>query len=85
MIVDIHEANAHFSQLVYRALSGEEVIVAKAGEPMVRLTPIFPRLEPRILGSWTGKVQIADNFDAPLPDDLLDAFLHGSIEPEQNR
>ncbi len=81
MIVNIHEAKTHLSRLVQRALSGEEIIVAKAGEPLVRLTPIHPRSEPRVLGSWTGKVRIADDFDAPLPDDLLNTFLQGSVEP----
>ena len=85
MIIDIQDAEAHLSRLVHRALSGEEIIVARAGEPMVRLTPIRPRSEPRILGSWTGKVQVADHFDAPLPDTLLDAFIHGPIEPKKNQ
>ncbi len=89
MIVNIHEAQTQLSQLIQRALSGEEVMVAEKGQPMVRLTPVQPqpnpRTQPRILGSWKGKVWIADDFDAPLPDDLLDAFENGPIEPERSR
>ncbi|MEO5372096.1 MAG: type II toxin-antitoxin system prevent-host-death family antitoxin [Magnetococcus sp. DMHC-1] len=85
MIFNIHEAKTHLSHLVQRAISGEEIIVAKAGEPLVRLLPVHHRSEPRILGSWTGKVHVAEDFDAPLPDDMLDLFLKGSVEPEQGK
>lgn len=72
-IANIHEAKSQLSKLIEHALEGEEVIIAKAGQPMVRLVPIRPQESPRQGGQWKGKVRIADDFDA-LPDDIADAF-----------
>ncbi|WP_169974018.1 type II toxin-antitoxin system Phd/YefM family antitoxin [Tautonia rosea] len=72
-IANIHEAKSRLSKLIEHALSGEEVIIAKAGQPMVRLVPIRPDESPRKGGQWKGKVQIAEDFDA-LPDDIATAF-----------
>lgn len=62
---NIHNAKTHLSQLIAKALEGEEVIIAKAGKRLVRLLPI----EPRTSGQWKGKVSIATDFDA-LPREL---------------
>jgi prevent-host-death family protein len=72
-IANIHEAKTQLSKLVERALGGEEIIIAKAGKPMVRLEPIHQDDTPRKGGQWKGRVQIADDFDA-LPDDIAAAF-----------
>jgi prevent-host-death family protein len=72
-IANIHEAKSRLSKLIEHALSGEEVIIAKAGQPMVRLVPIRPDESPRQGGQWKGKVRIAEDFDA-LPDDIAAAF-----------
>ena len=76
--VNMHEAKTHFSKLIRRVLNGEEVIIARAGEPVARLGPVEgqrkPRREP---GSARGLVRIADDFDAPLPDDILAGFEGG--------
>jgi prevent-host-death family protein len=71
--VSIHEAKTHLSTLIERVRRGEEIIVAKAGEPVARLVPERSR-KPREPGSARGKFVIHDNFDDPLPDDLLDLF-----------
>ena len=63
MEVNIHEAKTHLSRLLERVAMGEEVIIAKAGEPMVRLMPVEQVLTPRKGGQWKGKATIADNFD----------------------
>lgn len=64
----IHEAKTHLSKLIRQALAGEEVIIAKAGKPVVRLVPIeAPVRKPRF-GGWEGQVWMADDFDAPLDD-----------------
>ena len=72
--VNIHEAKTNFSKLLARAMSGEEVIIAKAGTPIARLIPFIAKPAQRVPGSAVGKIVIAPDFDAPLPDDLLEAF-----------
>jgi prevent-host-death family protein len=69
----MHEAKTELSRLVERALRGEEIIIARAGVPVVRLVPVVQRGE-RKLGQWEGQVDMADDFDAPLPDEELDAW-----------
>jgi prevent-host-death family protein len=75
-IANIHEAKSQLSKLVDRALEGEEVIIARAGLPVVRLVPIRPETSPRTGGQWKGRVKIADDFDS-LPDDIAEAFGMG--------
>ena len=72
--LNLYEAKTKLSELVERAAAGEEIIIAKAGKPMAKLVPIQRRTEPRKLGLLEGQVWMADNFDDPLPDDMLDAF-----------
>jgi prevent-host-death family protein len=72
-IVNVHEAKTHLSRLLARVARGEEVIIAKAGRPVARLLPFAPQGK-RPLGLDAGRVWIADDFDAPLPDDILDDF-----------
>jgi len=74
MEVNIHEAKTRLSQLIERALTGEEVIIAKAGKPMVRLVVIQPKTK-RILGSARGTIQYREGWDAPMTDEEFDEFL----------
>lgn len=71
--VNLHEAKAKLSHLVERAAAGEEIIIAKARKPRARLVPLKPKRRRRP-GAGREKVWIADDFDAPLPADLLMAF-----------
>jgi prevent-host-death family protein len=80
--VNIHEAKTHFSRLVERAERGEEIIIARSGRPVARLVPLEDLEKPRVFGRMRGKIRIADDFDAPLPDEILDQFENGSIFPE---
>ena len=76
--VNMHEAKTNFSKLIRRVLQGEEVIIARAGEPVARLGPIQnSRLGVRKPGSAKGIVRIADDFDAPLPDEVIADFEGG--------
>ena len=64
---NVHEAKTHFSKLLKRVMSGEEVVIAKAGKPVARLVPfIADDTSPRIPGIDQGKVIILPDFDAPL-------------------
>ena len=73
-IVNMHDAKTHFSRLVDAAAQGEEIIIAKAGKPTARLVAIEPVKTKRRFGALKGKIRIADDFDAPLPDDIQAAF-----------
>jgi len=76
--VNMHEAKTHFSRLVDSVVRGEEIVIARAGKPAARLVPLQDSREAGTagvrFGLMRGEVEIADNFDAPLPDDLLAAF-----------
>jgi prevent-host-death family protein len=71
--VNVHEAKTHLSRLLERVAAGEEVTIAKAGRPVARLVPVHAP-SARRLGMDAGRVEIADDFDAPLPDDVLSDF-----------
>ena len=74
-IANMSEAKANLSELVEQALRGDEVIIARAGRPLVRLLPVSPDDSPRDLsrGFWEGRVRVADDFD-DLSDEVLRAF-----------
>jgi prevent-host-death family protein len=72
--VNVHEAKTHLSQLLARVQQGEEIIIAKADVPIARLVPIGNRPAARVPGSAKGKLVIAPDFDAPLPQPLVRAF-----------
>ena len=72
-IANIHEAKSQLSRLIEAVVSGEEVVIAKAGTPVVRLVSVDQKPALR-LGLMKGKIRIADDFNAPLPDDVLATF-----------
>jgi prevent-host-death family protein len=72
--VNIHEAKTQFSRLVDAAAGGEEIIIARAGQPAARLVPMERAKVTRRFGGLKGKIRIADDFDAALPDDVVAAF-----------
>ncbi len=72
--VNIHEAKTHLSKLLARVKAGEEVVIAKAGKPVARLVPIKSHKTRRTPGSARGKLTIAPDFDAPLPEAILKIF-----------
>ncbi len=72
--VNLYEAKTHLSELVERAANGEEIVIAKAGKPRVRLVPVEAARPERRPGRGKGRVHIGPDFDAPLPDDIADAF-----------
>jgi len=72
--VNIHEAKTHLSRLLVQAGEGEEIIIAKAGKPIARLIPIKERILRRQPGSAKGQVVVAADFNAPLPEPILEEF-----------
>jgi prevent-host-death family protein len=66
--VNIHDAKTHLSRLVERVEAGEEITLARAGRPVAKLVPYVRRMEPRHPGLWKGRVVIAPDFDAPIPE-----------------
>jgi prevent-host-death family protein len=71
---NVHAAKTHLSRLIEEAAAGEEVVIARAGKPVARLLPFEPRTEPRRPGLMKGKIWIADDFDDPLPEEIMAAF-----------
>jgi len=70
--VNIHAAKTHLSALVEEALAGEEIIIAKAGKPVVRLAPLHK--DDRKPGRLKHLVKMKANFDDPLPPEIAEAF-----------
>ncbi len=80
--VNIFEAKTQLSKLVDLAEHGQDVIIARAGKPVARLTQLEPR-KPKIrFGGMKGKIWIADDFDAPLPPEILAEFEADIFPPE---
>lgn len=76
-VINIHEAKTHLSRIVDEVAGGAEVIIAKAGKPMARLTPITPRVRKKHLGLLKGKVKVPDDFNTPVDDAELIAQFEG--------
>jgi prevent-host-death family protein len=74
MKVNIHEAKTHFSRLLAKVGKGEEVIISKAGKPIARLIPIEEKPIKRDAGRAMGRVIMAEDFDTPLPEGILNSF-----------
>lgn len=73
-VLNIHEAKTHLSRIVEEVAAGKEVIIAKAGKPMARLSPITAKVKKKKLGLLKGKIKIVGDFNAPLPDEVLAGF-----------
>jgi len=73
-IVNIHQAKTHFSQLINQALKGEEVVIAKSGVPLIKLTPYKKKSTQRKGGQLKGILIVEDTFDDPLPEETLKSF-----------
>lgn len=72
--VNIHEAKTHLSRLLEKVSEGAEIVIAKAGKPLARLVPFGRPRKTRRLGVLHGRFEVPADFDAPLPNDVLDSF-----------
>jgi antitoxin (DNA-binding transcriptional repressor) of toxin-antitoxin stability system len=81
MEVNVHEAKTNFSKLLQRVVLGEEIIIAKGGVPIAKLVRFVGKKPKRELGLYRGQIWMADDFNAPLPDDILAGFLGEDLPP----
>lgn len=72
--VNIHQAKTQLSKLLNAVANGDEVIIARAGQPIAVLKPFGEIKKRRKPGLLKGQLIIKNGFDAPLPDDLLKSF-----------
>jgi prevent-host-death family protein len=79
--VNIYEAKTQLSRLIERARAGEDVVIARAGTPLVRLVPVERSLEPRRLGLLAGKVRLGRDWDSDQTNAEI-AELFGGGTPE---
>jgi prevent-host-death family protein len=82
MEVNIYAAKTHLSRLIDQVNSGEEVVITRHGRAVARLVPAEGKPK-RKLGTLKGKIWMSEDFDAPLPDEMLKLF-EGSNEPDEN-
>jgi prevent-host-death family protein len=73
MEVNIHEAKTHLSKLLRRVVAGEEIIISKAGRPLAKIVP-FASPARRRFGMDRGVFRVPDDFDAPLPEEVIESF-----------
>lgn len=73
MIVNVHRAKTELSRLLARAEAGDEVVIARRGQPIVRLVPLRPQGRRRP-GTLRGKITVPDRFFDPLPEEELKAW-----------
>ncbi|MBN1847843.1 MAG: type II toxin-antitoxin system prevent-host-death family antitoxin [Deltaproteobacteria bacterium] len=74
MKIGIHEAKTQLSKLIPAVLSGEDVIITKAGRPLIKLVPVETQGGPRPLGAYQGKIKFHGDLLEPIPEDVLDTF-----------
>lgn len=71
--VNIHEAKTHLSKLLRKVAAGEEIVIARAGKPVARLVPVETQPR-RVFGIDRGRFEVPEDFNAPLPEDVLRDF-----------
>lgn len=72
--VNVHEAKTQLSRLLAEVEQGKEVVIARSGKPVAKLIPFPKPSKTLVMGDLKGQIWISPDFDAPLPDDLLDLF-----------
>jgi len=72
--VNVHDAKTHLSKLIERAAQGEEIVIARAGRPVARLTPIETKPQERRFGAMKGRAVVDERFFEPLPEEELAAW-----------
>jgi prevent-host-death family protein len=70
--VSVHEAKTHLSRLLERVEGGESIVITRSGSPVAELGPLAR--SPRRPGRLKGRIRMARDFDAPLPEEVLHGF-----------
>ena len=83
MKVNMHEAKSQLSRLGKLAWEGEEIVIARAGEPWLRLVPCRERVQPRQLGGLEGQIRMSPDFDEE-DEELIEAFESSRIFPDED-
>ena len=83
LTVNIFEAKTQLSKLIEKVEQGEDVVIARAGKPVVRLTQLVSEKKPIVFGLMKGEIWVADDFDDPLPDEIIAEFEDGPIFPPE--
>ncbi len=74
-VINIHQAKTNLSKLIAQTLNGEDVIIAKAGKPVVKVVAYKEKLKPRKLGALKGKIFVPDNFNDE--DEEINKLFYG--------
>jgi prevent-host-death family protein len=82
-IANINDAKTHLSQLIKLALAGDEVVIARANEPLVKLTPIQQDTSPRVGGFWAGQVHYHGDWDTS-DREIAAAFGASDVFPSED-
>ena len=82
MAVNVHHAKTHLSRLIEKAESGEEVVIARNGQPAVRLVPVAKTGERPLLGALKGKFTLSEDFHQS-DAELEELMLHGPLFPNE--
>jgi len=77
MQVNLHDAKTHLSRYVDQALAGEEVVIARAGKPLVRLVPLETQPAPRLGGFLRGQAILTADLKTDFKDDIEEMFYGG--------
>lgn len=77
-LINIHEAKTNLSKLIAKTLNGEDIVIAKAGKPVVKLVTYKEKLKPRKFGLLKGKIWVSDDFDDEDPE-INKLFYEGDI------
>jgi antitoxin (DNA-binding transcriptional repressor) of toxin-antitoxin stability system len=78
-VVSVHEAKTHLSRLIEKVLAGEEVVIARNKQPVVRLIREAPPKKKPLLGALKGQFEVDDSFFEPLSEDELATWYDGKI------
>jgi len=82
--VNTHEAKTQLSRLLKRVALAEQITIARRGQAVARLVPVPQEPSGRKFGMFQGKFTVPDDFDSPLPDEILDAF-EGKKKPHRKK